>query len=178
MNSRTAIITTRMIAGYTSAPRILLSIAASCSSWSARRLRAISRVPDFSPAWISARYTPLNTCGCWEKASKRLLPASAEAKISSPTARIARFSVCSVTVRSAAERGRPAPIKVDNWRVNIIRSFLVMRVPILASGLTVPSSTRVSGIKPWSTKRRPANCSLSAWILPLTILPVAFSLAR
>ena len=146
IKASTAIITTKIIPGYTIAPRILEIMLESFSSCVASRANAVSSVPDISPADTRERYTSLNTSGCCDNASDNDLPASTLAVTSSITAFIGFDVDCSAAVFSDRDIGKPAPISVANCRVKIIRSFVLTLFLIFAMMLFLSSSSIFSGI--------------------------------
>ena len=146
INTPTATITARTIPGYTIAPRILLTIAASFSCWSAIRFSASSSVPDASPAVTSAMKILLNTSGCLPKAEDNVLPPSTSAMISWTISCIFLLAVCSNTVCRLCVNGNPAPINVASWREKTILSLLEIRLVKRASQPPSTSSLIDSGI--------------------------------
>ncbi len=109
--------------GYTIAEVTLPLILWLFSANSASRVNTTSSTPPNSPAFTMFTYNLLKALGCCERASEKVVPPSTDS--ASPVMIFFKlgFFSCFPKVRRLRNRGRPALIRVESWRVKIVRTL-------------------------------------------------------
>ena len=74
-------------------------------------------------------YSSLNAFGCLRSASASVLPDSTSNTTCRVTSLSAGFSLCVARMSSACTSGRPALIIVENWRVKMTMSRILIDPP-------------------------------------------------
>src|SRR5882672_6016084 len=108
------------------APFTFLTSASFFSRKVARRIRIVSRIPPASPAATMFTYRLVNARGCFDKASATVLPDSTSNTTFLVTSASALLSVCSARIVRACTSGRPELIIVENWRVKMTTSRVLI----------------------------------------------------
>jgi hypothetical protein len=96
----------------------------------ARRIKIVSRIPPASPAATMFTYRSLNAFGCLRSASATVWPDSTSNTTARVTAWSCLFSLCLARMSSAWTSGRPELIIVENWRVKMTMSRILIPPPL------------------------------------------------
>ena len=146
---------------------------ASFSNCTAIREKAISRLPEFSPASTILISIGGNTSACPLMESASVLPFST-LRSTSEIARFSHlFSVCSESICRASFMGTPACVILTNWRQNTLRSrgFTFFPMEKSISLFKAPCSLTETGMRPSFFRMSTTFSLVSASILPRFSFP-------